>query len=360
MAFSLGGFVGGAASAVTERIRVNEDRMQKRLEESRRDARALRLRKGAERDAEKKATEDAIGALTFMGYAPETAAHIASQGKTAVSLAGDAGTRAMQRGLDINTIYSLPEVNSNSAVNETIDGAEPKGSTVLGGFNREEYQRLYQEPDEISNSFGARLAVLSQKQLATNDPNKIAGYERQKVALLKDLNAMKEAESIKGADEKGPTFTLGTIQSNVNSAVKQQLVNFDLGMDMEGNIRGKIEGKEAQVEVARLRAADYLNQTFTSLEDPVMTDAVSALQAQAKTNLTSYKNAIVSQVEAGQIPSNYKTAVSAEAMINNASKYNIGDVIAIPGGAYVYTQIDNPGLKNDFTPEDEEDRIPFY
>ena len=66
MAFNLGGFAAGAATAVTTRIREEEDRIQKRLEESRRDARALRLRKEAEREAEKKATEEAIGALTFM------------------------------------------------------------------------------------------------------------------------------------------------------------------------------------------------------------------------------------------------------------------------------------------------------
>ena len=310
--------------------------MQKRLEESRREARAVRLRKQAEREAEKKATEEAIGALTFMGFAPETASYIASQGKTAVSLASDAGQRAMQRGLDINTIYNLPEINTSSDVNETIDGADPR-DTVFGGFDRKAYQKLYQEPDEISNSFGSRLAVLSQKQLQTNDPDKIAEYERQKKSLLKDLKAMKEAESIKDG-EKSPSFTLGTVQSNVNSAFKMQLSLFDLGMDMEGKIIGKIEGKEAQAEVARLRAAQYLEGTYGSLEDAVMTDGITTLRAQAQANLKSY-------VDSAQTVTNLNSQEDLR-----TGKFNIGEVVSIPNlGRLVYTQIVNPATG-----------IPFY
>ncbi len=329
MAFNFGAFAAGASEAVTTRIRVNEDRMQKRLEESRREARAVRLRKQAERESEKKATEEAVGALTFMGFAPETASYIASQGKTAVSLASDAGQRAMQRGLDINTIYNLPEINTSSDVNETIDGVDPR-DTVFGGFDREAYQKLYQEPDEISNSFGSRLAVLSQKQLQTNDPDKIADFERQKTKILKDLRAMKEAESIKDG-EKGPSFTLGTVQSNVNSAFKMQLSLFDLGMDMEGKIIGKIEGKEAQAEVARLRAAQYLEGTYGSLEDAVMTDGITTLRSQAQANLKSY-------VDSAQTV----TSLNSQEDLRTG-KFNIGEVVSIPNlGKFVYTQVVNP------------------
>jgi len=341
MAFNFGAFAAGASEAVTTRIRVNEDRMQKRLEESRREARAVRLRKQAEREAEKKATEEAVGALTFMGFAPETASYIASQGKTAVALASDAGQRAMQRGLDINTIYNLPEVKTGSDVTETINGTDPR-DVVFGGFDREAYQRLYQEPDEVSNSFGARLAVLSQKQLKTNDPDKIAEYERQKKSLLKDLKAMKEAESIKDG-EKGPSFNLGTLQPIINSQYKMQLMPFDIGMDMEGNIRGKIEGKESQLEVARLRTADFLEGTYGSTEDPILNDGITTLRAQAKANLKSY---VDSTVAAGSsIPYS-----SQEELMRNVNTLKIGDVVSIPNiGSFVYTQVINP-----------ETGLPFY
>ena len=337
MAFNLGGFAAGAATAVTTRIREEEDRIQKRLEESRRDARALRLRKEAERESEKKATEEAIGALTFMGYNPETAQYIAGQGKTAVSLASDAGQRAMQRGLDINTIYNLPDVNTSLDVDETINGTDTT-DTVFGGFDREAYQKLYQEPDEISNSFGARLAVLSQKQLKTNDPDKIADYERQKTKILKDLRAMKEAESIKDG-EKGPSFSLGTIQSNVNSAFKMQLSLFDLGMDMEGNIIGKIEGREAQAEVARLRAADYLEGTYGSLEDAVMNDGITTLRSQAASNLKNYRDSVLA---AGPLSPDL-IFKNEKDLLSKINTLDIGQVVSIPNvGEFVYTQIVNP------------------
>jgi hypothetical protein len=330
MAFNFGAFAAGASEAVTTRIRVNEDRMQKRLEESRREARAVRLRKQAERESEKKATEEAIGALTFMGYNPATAQYIAGQGKTAVAMATDAGQRAMKRGLDVNTMINLPDVNTAKDVNETIESSTPTQDVIFGGFDRESYQTLYEDPDKISNSFGARLAVLSQKQLQTNDPDKIAGYERQKTKILKDLRAMKEAESIKDG-EKGPSFSLGTIQSNVNSAFKMQLSLFDLGMDMEGKIIGKVEGKEAQAEVARLRAAQYLEGTYGSLEDAVMTDSITTLRSQAQANLKSY-------IDSAQTVTDLNSQEDLR-----TGKFNIGEVVSIPNlGKFVYTQIVNP------------------
>ena len=338
MAFNLGGFAAGAATAVTTRIREEEDRIQKRLEESRRDARALRLRKEAEREAEKKATEEAIGALTFMGYNPETAQYIAGQGKTAVSLASDAGQRAMQRGLDVSTIINLPEINTAKDVNETIEGGTPTQDVIFGGFDREAYQKLYQEPDEISNSFGARLAVLSQKQLKTNDPDKIADYERQKTKILKDLRAMKEAESIKDG-EKGPSFSLGTIQSNVNSAFKMQLSLFDLGMDIEGRIIGTFEGKEAQAEVARLRAADYLEGTYGSLEDAVMNDGITTLRSQAASNLKNDRDSVLA---AGPLSPDLSFKNEKD-LLSKINTLDIGQVVSIPNvGEFVYTQIVNP------------------
>ena len=338
MAFNLGGFAAGAATAVTTRIREEEDRIQKRLEESRRDARALRLRKEAEREAEKKATEEAIGALTFMGYSPETAQYIAGQGKTAVALASDAGQRAMQRGLDVNTMINLPDVNTAKDVNETIEGSTPTQDVIFGGFDRESYQTLYEDPDEISNSFGARLDVLSQKQLKTNDPDKIADYERQKTKILKDLRAMKEAESIKDG-EKGPSFSLGTIQSNVNSAFKMQLSLFDLGMDMEGNIIGKIEGREAQAEVAMLRAADYLEGTYGSLEDAVMNDGITTLRSQAASNLKNYRDSVLA---AGPLSPDL-IFKNEKDLLSKINTLDIGQVVSIPNvGEFVYTQIVNP------------------
>lgn len=337
MAFNFGGFAAGAADAVTTRIRVNEDRMQKRLEESRREARAVRLRKQAERDAEKKATEELVGALKFVGYTDAQAAQIATQGKTAGDLYLDVGKRAVVNGVDVSKNYNMRTTNSVAELNEDVNAGAPATGTSFGGFDAKFLQEQYEEPDKESNSYGARLYKVSQKQLETNDPKELAELERQKKALLKDLNAMKEAESIKDG-EKGPSFTLGTVQSNVNSAFKMQLSLFDLGMDMEGNIIGKIEGREAQAEVARLRAAQYLEGTYGSLEDAVMTDGITTLRSQAQANLKSY-------VDSAQTV----TSLNSQEDLRTG-KFNIGEVVSIPNlGKLVYTQVVNPATG-----------IPFY
>ncbi len=330
MAFNFGAFAAGASEAVTTRIRVNEDRTQKRLEESRREARAVRLRKEAERDAEKKAIEELVGALKFVGYTDAQAAEIATQGKTAGDLYLDVGKRAVVNGVDVSKNYNMRTTNSVAELNEDVNAGAPATGTSFGGFDAKFLQEQYRKPDEVSNSFGARLAILSQKQLRTNNPDKFADYERQKKSLLKDLNAMKEAESIKGG-EKGPLFTLGTVQSNVNSAFKMQLSLFDIGMDMQGNIIGKIEGREAQAEVARLRAAQYLEGTYGSLEDAVMNDGITTLRSQAQANLKSY-------VDSAQKVTNLNREEDLR-----TGKFNIGEVVSIPNlGRLVYTQVVNP------------------
>ena len=112
---------------------------------------------------------------------------------------------------------------------------------------------------------------------------------------------------------------------------------FDIGMDMEGNIRTKMEGKEAQVEVARLKTADYLEGTYGSTEDPILDDGITTLRSQAKANLKSY-------MDSAQTVTN----LSSEEDLRTG-KFNIGEVVSIPNlGRFVYTQVINPATGKPF------------
>ena len=104
-------------------------------------------------------------------------------------------------------------------------------------------------------------------------------------------------------------------------------------MDMEGKIIGKIEGKEAQAEVARLRAADYLEGTYGSLEDAVMDDGITTLRSQAAANLKIY----IDSIEPAKV-----TALNSQEDLKT-KMFSIGEVVSIPNlGKFVYTQVVNP------------------
>ena len=333
MGFSLQGFGAGFASKLTDRLDEDRQRQEKLQDEARSIATRQRLAKQAKRDEEKRIAEETIGMLTMLGYSEKNATDIAGRGRAASEFAIQTGQQALQKGKDINTILSLPTINTDSDAAEIVGIGELSDTdTVFGGFDRAAYQSLYEKPDEKSNSFGSALARISQDQLATDDPAKIQELENDKQKILKDLRAMKEAENIKDG-EKGPSFTLGTVQSNVSSAFKMQLSLFDLGMDMEGKIIGKIDGKEAQAEVARLRAADYLEGTYGSLEDAVMDDGIATLRSQASANLKIY----IDSIEPAKV-----TALNSQEDLKT-KVFNIGEVVSIPNlGKFVYTQVVNP------------------
>ena len=333
MGFSLQGFGAGFASKLTDRLDEDRQRQEKLQDEARSIATRQRLAKQAKRDEEKRIAEETIGMLTMLGYSEKNATDIAGRGRAASEFAIQTGQQALQKGKDINTILSLPTINTDSDAAEIVGIGELSDTdTVFGGFDRAAYQSLYEKPDEKSNSFGSALARISQDQLATDDPAKIQELENDKQKILKDLRAMKEAENIKDG-EKGPSFTLGTVQSNVSSAFKMQLSLFDLGMDMEGRIIGEMEGKEAQAEVARLRAADYLEGTYGSLEDAVMDDGITTLRSQAAANLKIY----IDSIEPAKV-----TALNSQEDLKT-KMFSIGEVVSIPNlGKFVYTQVVNP------------------
>jgi len=331
MGFSLQGFGAGFASKLTDRLDEDRQRQEKLQDEARSIATRQRLSKQAKRDEEKRIAEETIGMLTMLGYSEKNATDIAGRGRAASEFAIQTGQQALQKGTDINTILSLPDINTDSDAAEIVGIGELSDTdTVFGGFDRAAYQSLYEKPDEKSNSFGSALARISQKQLATDDPAKIQELENNKQKILKDLRAMKEAESIKDG-EKGPSFNLGTFQPIVNSQFKMELMAFDIGMDMEGNIRTKMEGKEAQVEVARLKTADYLEGTYGSTEDPILYAGITTLRSQAQANLKNYI-ASAQTVTPLNSQEDLKTKV-----------FNIGEVVSIPNlGKFVYTQVVNP------------------
>jgi len=331
MAFNFGAFVGGLSQGVVKGIEDEEQRQHEFDKMAKTEAMRQAAASRARRAQKQEALEASIGALKFLGYNDQAAAAIAQQGAVAVEMAVDAGQKAMQKGKNINTILSMPNVgedieSSKPEIDSTIDG--PKKPTI-GMFDAQAYKGLYEEPDEVSNSYGERLAIISQKQATlAEDSKEYQDLQSEKTILLRDVAAYHEAQrEQKGEDAPDPSlFNLGTIEATVNSVQSRALSEFKFELsDIDRAIAKRIDGDEGRYGVAMMKVAEELQSTYGSLDDALMNDKIEFLRAEAVKNLDLYARQIATKSDSA-----YHVAKSsaAEAMAAVQQKQvKIGDVI---------------------------------
>jgi len=331
MAFNFGAFVGGLSQGVVRGIE-DEEQRQHEFEkmaktEAMRQAAAIRGRRAAKQEA----TEAAIGALKFLGYNDQAAAAIARQGEVAVEMAVNAGQKAMEKGKDINTMISLPNIGedieaSSGELNDAIEG--PKKPRI-GIFDAEAYKGLYAEPDDIANSYGERLAQITQKQASMDrESDEFAKLEREKTLVLEDVRKYHAAqrENKDPDDPKPSVFNLGTIEATVGGVRAGALSEFKFELtDIDRGIAKRVDGDEGRYGVAMLRVAEELDATYGSLDDKIMNDRITFQRNEAVKNLTEYGRATAADTD-----STYRKMFTTgqEALQAVQSKQvRIGDVI---------------------------------
>lgn len=331
MAFNFGAFVGGLSQGVVKGIEDEEQRQHEFDKMAKTEAMRQAAASRARRAQKQEALEASIGALKFLGYNDQAAAAIAQQGAVAVEMAVDAGQKAMQKGKNINTILSMPNVgedieSSKTEIDSTIEG--PKKPTI-GMFDAQAYKGLYEDPDEVSNSYGERLAIISQKQATlAEDSKEYQDLQSEKTILLRDVAAYHEAQrEQKGEDAPDPSlFSLGTIEATVNSVQSRALSEFKFELsDIDRAIAKRIDGDEGRYGVAMMKVAEELQNTYGSLDDALMNDKIEFLRAEAVKNLDLYARQIATKPDSA-----YHVAKSsaAEAMAAVQQKQvKIGDVI---------------------------------
>lgn len=368
MAFNFGAFVGGFSKQLVDTLEAEEERQFEMEKIAQTEAMRQRAAASSRRRAEQAATEQLVGALS-MFYGPDVAAEIASRGETATEFALDAAQRAAERNVDPNTLWRLPTHNGDMSdpatqdtFNSTIDAADIPAATITPGedattptitpdaadtfgLNREVFNTLYGEPDDLANSYGAALTQLSQRVLRTNDPAEIERLDLERQALLEDYREMQDAS--RAPSETQPSFNYGTVSSVVAAERKNARNRYNFETDMDGRIINMTEGNEVLSYIAELSAAQSLDATYRDFNDPAMNNQIQDIRDQANANLLQYGARIVNEGTS----SRYTDAGTYEqfvAMLPNIdSQHTFGDVISYRDANgfiqyVIYTGINNP------------------
>lgn len=343
MAFNFGAFLGGFSEAVTENVKaqekrayekelIEEERQYEREEYDRRQRAARASAAASARAAEAKEAEERIGSLISLGYSPDAAAEIARGGKYSVQRALTIGEKAWEKGMDVGTLYRVrPSVDNVEETVASVKSQIPEMGEISAsveekqqyGWNREVYATLFGKPEPVENSYGAAISVISQKILREKDPAKKAQLEQERETLISDYTEFSAAG--REPDKAKPVFDFGTLPSNINEALKNARNRYGFKTDIEGNIIDMTEGNEHKSYIAELSAAQSLDSTYGSMNDPAMNARIADMRDQANRDLLEYGRRIAADTTSPRLrPLESSTAV-ANAI--SSGQLKIGDVV---------------------------------
>jgi hypothetical protein len=363
MGFNFGAFIGGLSQQVVSDIEKEEERLAEMEKIAQTEAMRQRAAAASSRRAKQEATETLMGALS-MFYSPDAAAQIASRGEMAAEFALDAAQKAAAKGIDPNTLYRLPTVGddlSDPTAQSTMDGiistaparisetasamgeGAPAPTISTFGMNPDAFARIYGEPTEIANSYGAAIAATSQRIVREKDPAKRAALEAERDALIADYGRMEAAGRAPAEGDGASVFNFGTLAASVSEAQRSARTRYGFDTDIEGNILNMTEGNEHKSYIAELAAAETLSATYGPLNDRAMNDRISIIRQQANRDLIDYGR----RTMADETSQRLKRETSASDFANNLvnGRYRIGDVVTyVENGItkyYIYTGIPN-------------------
>lgn len=364
-------FGGGFARQLTADLVSERDRMNKLADEETSIATRQRLAKKAEREAEKKVAEETSGLLLSLGYDEDAVQSILSKGKLSANFWATAGQDALKKGVDPNTLINMPSISSDlneqdkeeftsTVAASTSKDAVPVGMgdisegatlkaiadievadgdsvTIADGFtlNKDAFSRLYGTPDKVEASFGARLAVLSQKiSRKPNDPS-MEAWKSEQQQLLNDLAQMKTAERDKTGDVT-PSFDLGTIVSNVNEIRRGSLSRFGFNVGIDGEITNMTEGKRQLADIAEMNVAGQLMTRNKGINDKSMEYTAEGIRNAAIANLTDYGYNVYNNNKEQLLTANDNTTFIEGV---KTGQYKPGQVITVGTKVIIYTGI---------------------
>ena len=365
MAFNLQAFGAGFAKKVTADLDDERDRMNRLADQEASIATQQRLAKKAEREAEQKIAEETGGLLMSLGYDENAVQSILSKGKMSANFWATAGQDALKKGVNPNTLFSMPNMDESNFT-ETVDSVEeemavPTGMgdieedatlksaetletsgedsvTISSGFsiNKDAFKNLYGTPDKEEASFGARLAVLSQRiARKPNDPN-MESWKAEQQSLLADLATMKNAEREEKDGDQTPAFGLGTISANVKEIRSGAGKRFGFTVGIDGEINNMIDGQQHLADIVELNIAGQLTIRNTDIQDKSMKYTAQGIRNSAISNLTDYGYNIYNN-DKGKL----KTATDNKTFITNSENgaYRPGQVVTVGSKVIIYTGI---------------------
>ena len=365
MAFNLQAFGAGFAKKVTADLDDERDRINRLADQEASIATQQRLAKKAEREAEQKLTEETGGLLMSLGYDENAVQSILSKGKMSANFWATAGQDALKKGVNPNTLYNMPnmdEPNFTETVEsveeemavptgmgdieedatlksaETLETSGDNSVAISSGFsiNKDAFKNLYGTPDKEEASFGARLAVLSQRiARKPNDPN-MESWKAEQQSLLADLATMKNAEREEKDGDQTPAFGLGTISANVKEIRSGAGKRFGFTVGIDGEIDNMIDGQQHLADIVELNIAGQLTIRNTDIQDKSMKYTAEGIRNSAISNLTDYGYNIYNNDK-----DKLQTATNNETFITNSENgaYRPGQVVTVGSKVIIYTGI---------------------
>lgn len=358
-------FGGGFAKQLTENLIDERDRMNKLADDETMLATRQRLTKEAEREAEKKIAEETSGLLLSLGYDESAVESILGKGKMSANFWATAGQDALKKGVNPNTLYNMPNMDESNFT-ETVDSVEDEmavptglgdieedaslksaetletsvdGSVAISsGFsiNKDAFKNLYGTPDKEEASFGARLAVLSQRiARKPNDPN-MESWKAEQQSLLADLATMKAAEREEKGGDQTPAFGLGTISANVKEIRSGAGRRFGFTVGIDGEFENMADGTQHLADIVELNVAGQLTTRNTDIQDKSMKYTAEGIRNSAISNLTDYGYNIYNNDKA-----KLETATDNATFIANSENgaYRPGQVVTVGSKVIIYTGI---------------------
>ena len=389
----MGAFLGGAATGLVERIEDDERKAEKKADRAYTKSEETRLYKRNIRDKKNETTKELAGLLSTLYKEPANVERIMAAGNTAGAFWAEWAPKALELGYPPDDMFKTVTTSSGDAgnvsqsiANETISGLEipvienisgssnvaPEG---LGGSTPTDNTQVQLSsgfsvnPVAWANMFGsvkddglssdnARLTVMS-NQLARNPEHKDKErFALERELILKNIKDKAEAQRDATGEDVEP-FTLGTITSNVDRAMRSALLEqkFDVGIDNQ--IRNAEEGDRWKQGLAELDAAKELTTFNTVFKSDGMDAAIKGIHDGAINSLEQYGWELYTKskdemltVEGGRTVKNpdfgkTKVAASIEEFEKTASSrgYSSGDVIRVTKGSgfvlVMYTGIPN-------------------
>lgn len=346
-------FLGGAAEQLTEVIetreaeRMYEERMIKAEErEERRFAKrqaaaAARDRKKAEKEA-----EDVISALSVF-YPADMATQIASKGKVFSKFALESAQTAVGKKIDPATLWNFAtnkkgEVDQ-SVITETLDFKPAKptpapddlvASDPSLSLNIDAYSEMFVEPDKYELAHNQRISVLDQKIARNPDSPMIESWNNERTALYEKLAELKEKEK-EATGTTTPSFTLGTVASNMAAFDKTALPRAGFKLGINDQIENLEEGNMHMQDIASLDTVVMATEFNKAYDDPAMKAAIVARRDAAIRGLGDYafdtynkKDSVIEEM-----------SIQEYAAKADAKQLKIGDIIKVGGFLHVYTGI---------------------
>lgn len=360
MGINFTALLGGAAKGISNKLYEDDRKAEKEADRAYTASEETRLYNREKRDKENLVNKELAGLLTSLNYDPRSVTKIMSGGNLSAKYWADLGKKAVEKGVDPNSLLNIssttdipnkaaeknaqeivdtsPKLGVPDAIGGITASAEAKTGnvTLADGFtvNAEAISNLFAPQDEFENTYGAALAVLSQKIAQNPDDPQMSEWRQQQTELLDAVGKHEEAKREKG--EKGDAFGIGTISSNVNEIRAGAVRPLGMTIGLKGEIEGINDGNRHLAYVADISVAEQMIKRNTKIQSETMNYAAEGIRNAAIENLTDY---------ALNLYSSDKTAIktvatNAEFAENMESgMYKRGDIVSVGNKIMVYTGI---------------------